>query len=74
MPSSIIRSFDYDPATQHLRIVFQTGRCYIYQEVPEEIHTRMLSSPSKGEFFNAHIREQFTFVRAAPEAASTPVR
>lgn len=63
MPSNVIRSFAYDPATQDLRIVFQTGRCYVYKEVPAEIHAGMKASFSKGEYFNAHIRDKFRFVR-----------
>jgi hypothetical protein len=63
MPSNVIRSFEYEAATRQLLIVFQTGRRYIYQDVPEETYLALESSPSKGEFFNAHIREHFSFVR-----------
>ena len=67
MPSNVIRSFKYEPATRKLLIVFQTGRRYDYQDVPEETYLGMLNSSSKGEFFNAHIRDRFTFVRESPE-------
>ena len=63
MPSALIRSFEYDAARQILRIVFQTGRCYVYQEVPEAIFLGMKSAFSKGEYFNDHIRENFRFSR-----------
>lgn len=63
MPSSLIQSFDYDAASRGLRIVFQTGRSYLYQDVPEEIYRAMQAAPSKGEYFNDHIRENFSFVR-----------
>jgi lysyl-tRNA synthetase class 2 len=63
MPSTVIRSYRYDAATQDLRIVFQTGRRYIYKEVPQETFDGMKAAFSKGEFFNEHIRERFRFIR-----------
>jgi hypothetical protein len=63
MPSTVIRSFKYDADSRKLLIVFQSGRCYTYQNVPAETYTAMTNSFSKGEFFNAHIRDNFSFVR-----------
>jgi lysyl-tRNA synthetase class 2 len=68
MPSTVIRSFKYDTDSRKLLIVFQSGRCYTYQNVPAETYTAMQNSFSKGEFFNAHIRDNFSFVR---ESAAT---
>ena len=68
MPSTVIRSFSYDADNQKLLIVFQSGRRYTYQDVPPEMHEAMMSSVSKGEFFNTHIREHFTFVRESTPA------
>jgi hypothetical protein len=63
MPSSVISSFEYSADSQELLIVFQSGRRYTYQDVPAETFAAMQSSLSKGEFFNTHIRDHFTFVR-----------
>jgi lysyl-tRNA synthetase class 2 len=63
MPSTVIRSFEYDADSRKLSIVFQSGRHYTYENVPPETYTAMKSSFSKGEFFNAHIRDNFSFVR-----------
>jgi KTSC domain len=63
MPSTVIRSFDYDPRCRELVLVFQSGRRYIYQDVPREIFAGMQAASSKGEFFNAYVRERFDFVR-----------
>jgi KTSC domain len=68
MPSTVIRSFEYDATSEDLLIVFQSGRRYIYQGVPREIFQALQASFSKGEFFNAHIRDRYRFVRA-PAAA-----
>jgi lysyl-tRNA synthetase class 2 len=63
MPSTVIRSFAYDASSRRLHIVFQSGRRYTYEEVPPETFAALKSSSSKGEFFNAHIRNNFSFVR-----------
>jgi hypothetical protein len=63
MPSTVIRTYEYFPARRELRVVFQSGRCYLYHEVPEEIHAAMKKAFSKGEFFNQHIRDHFEFTR-----------
>lgn len=63
MPSTVIRSFSYDDTTRQLRIVFQSGRPYVYEGVPKTIYESMQQAFSKGEFFNAHIRDHFSFVR-----------
>jgi lysyl-tRNA synthetase class 2 len=61
MPSSVIRSFAYHPAERRLDIEFVSGRVYAYLDVPPEIVEAMRRSFSKGEFFNAHIRDRFAF-------------
>ena len=65
MPSTVIRSFEYDAARQELLVTFQSGRQYIYREVPEEVYFRMRGAFAKGEFFNRHVRDRFAFVRCA---------
>ncbi len=61
MPSSVIRFFRYDAAKYELLIVFQTGRKYVYHDVPEQTYLDMAAAFSKGEFFNASIRDRFRF-------------
>lgn len=63
MPSSVIRSYHYDRRRRALDIVFQSRRRYTYRDVPEEIYEAMKAAFSKGEFFNRHIRDHFTFER-----------
>jgi lysyl-tRNA synthetase class 2 len=61
MPSSVIRSYRYDPIEHHLDLVFVSGRRYRYHEVPEETYDLMRRAFSKGEFFNDFIRDQYRF-------------
>ena len=63
MPSSVIRSYRYDPQQQRLELEFVSGRRYRYHDVPEETYSAMRRAFSKGEFFNAHIRDQFRHTR-----------
>ncbi|HEX9329508.1 MAG TPA: KTSC domain-containing protein [Reyranella sp.] len=72
MPSSVIRSYRYDPGRRELDVVFQSRRRYTYSDVPAEIYAAMKAAFSKGEFFNRHIRDRFTFRRDDDEAPSTP--
>jgi lysyl-tRNA synthetase class 2 len=63
MPSSVIRAFDYDAAERRLDIQFQTGRRYAYHGVPEDVYRAFAGAFSKGEYFNAHIRDIYPFTR-----------
>jgi hypothetical protein len=63
MPSSVIRSYHYDPEQRRLELQFVSGRRYRYHDVPEETWRRMRQAFSKGEFFNANIRDRFRFTR-----------
>ena len=63
MPSSVIRTFHYDPAARRLEVLFVTGRRYVYQDVPPEVAEDFRRAFSKGEYFNAHIRDAYAYER-----------
>jgi lysyl-tRNA synthetase class 2 len=63
MPSSVIRDFAYEPAECRLDILFVSGRCYSYYDVPSEVARAMGRASSKGEYFNRHIRDHYRFTR-----------
>jgi lysyl-tRNA synthetase class 2 len=63
MPSSVIRAFFYDAARRRLKVVFTTGRRYFYHDVPPDVFDALQAAFSKGEFFNAQIRDRFAFTR-----------
>ena len=63
MPSSVIRSFDYDRDARQLDIEFVTGKRYSYYGVPERIVAAFQAARSKGSFFNRRIRDHFDFTR-----------
>jgi hypothetical protein len=64
MPSSVIRSFTYDPAARRLDIEFVSGRHYRYLDVPARIAAALHRAASRGGFFNRRIRDRYRFVRA----------
>jgi hypothetical protein len=58
MPSTVIADMAYDPETQTLSVWFRpSGRRYDYLEVPAIEYDALRRSPSKGRYFNAHIRD-----------------
>jgi lysyl-tRNA synthetase, class II len=61
--STAIKSFDYDPARQILRIVFGNGSVYNYADVPETIYQELKETSSVGQYFNSQIRDKFGFDR-----------
>jgi hypothetical protein len=72
MPSSVIRSYHYDSKRRELNVVFQSRRRYTYSEVPAETYAAMKAAFSKGDFFNRHIRDRFSFRRDDDGPPSTP--
>ena len=63
MPSSVIRSYRYNPKRRELTVVFTSGASYAYMRVPTATYLELNAAGSKGEYFNAHIRNRFAFIR-----------
>jgi hypothetical protein len=61
LQSSVLAAAEYFPELPALDIVFNTGDVYRYFEVPLSLYQDLLEADSKGAFFNAHIRNQFSF-------------
>ena len=59
MPSTVIRTFSYEPEAHRLRVTFVSGRRYSYDEVPPEIFEEMTRAFSKGSFFNRRVRDRY---------------
>jgi hypothetical protein len=60
--SSAIARIDYNAAARELHVTFTSGRHYSYNGVPAEVYFQFCRAVSKGEFFNAMIRDRYTFV------------
>jgi len=57
--SNVIKSFDYDGATQTLRVEFNNGSVYKYHDVPDSVYQELKIAASVGQYFNTHIREKY---------------
>lgn len=56
--STAIQHIAWNSGTLVLNITFASGRTYSYCGVPEWKYLGLVAAPSKGEFFNEHIRDQ----------------
>lgn len=61
MPSTVIDLFNYDHHTATLKIIFRSGNAYAYKNVPEEVFAGLKAAPSKGQYFNSHIKHKYAF-------------
>jgi lysyl-tRNA synthetase class 2 len=62
LQSAALKSVFYDESRHALRATFRdTGRTYVYEDVPQELYDRLLFAESIGAFFNRHIRDRFRF-------------
>jgi hypothetical protein len=58
--SSAIRHIHYKPELEELSVWFvPNGRRYKYFGVPEPVYLALRDAPSRGAFFNAHIRDRY---------------
>jgi len=61
MPSTVIKSIEFNVETSTLRVTFVSGIIYDYKEVPEEVHIALKTSGAKGIFLNQHIKGKYKF-------------
>jgi hypothetical protein len=60
--SSALEQVSYDEAAHTLCATFrESGRTYIYQDVPQDVYDSLLFAESLGCYFNSHIRDHFAF-------------
>ena len=66
MPSTVIRSIAYRPDERQLEVLFTTGRCYLFHDVPPEAAEAFRAARIKGRHFNSRIRGRFAFSELSP--------
>lgn len=66
MPSATVRTMTYDEANGTLEIEFTSGAVYRYFDVPPEARDELESAFSKGQAFNAVIRDRYRYERITP--------
>lgn len=58
--ASNIRSVGYDARSRVLEVEFTNGGITQYSGVSDEVHRRLVNSPSPGSYFHDNIEENFT--------------
>ena len=48
--SSMIASVGYDPDTEELEVEFNSGKVYLYRNVPKEEYEGLMAAGSKGQY------------------------
>jgi hypothetical protein len=56
--SSLISSVAYSPQAT-LEVEFRSGSVYRYFLVPQAVFDQLIAAPSKGTYFNRHVRTSF---------------
>lgn len=58
--STAISQIEYDPSSQQMFVTFRdSGRTYTFCRVPQHVYESFLAAPSKGEFFNDHVKDRY---------------
>ncbi len=61
--SSMMSHIGHDPASRTLTILFNSGKRYDYDDVPQEVYERFLAASSQGSFFRNEIDECYPYHR-----------
>jgi hypothetical protein len=61
--SSNIAAIGYDAVSETLEVEFTNGTIYQYYGIGAQLHEQLMNAPSKGQFLNANIRNQYAYSR-----------
>lgn len=59
--SSSVKSVSYDSKKRELTLEYVSGDRYLYENVPEDVHSGLVLAESKGKFVAANVRSKFTY-------------
>ena len=59
--SSNVAGIGYNAQTKELHVQFKSGAVYVYQDVSFEVVEAFKEAPSKGKYFNEHIKGAYEF-------------
>jgi hypothetical protein len=59
--SESIAVIGYDDDAEVLEVEFVSGAVYRYRGVSQDVHEDFLQAPSKGAYFNRHIRDSYAW-------------
>ena len=71
--SSAIRAVGYDSPMQRMCITFEQGHTYDFCGVPLEVYEELMNAPSKGAYYNAHIKDRYQCDKAPGRRRERPL-
>jgi hypothetical protein len=69
--SSVLSLVTFSPEHRLLELEFRSGAVYQYFDVPPQTYSALLAADSKGEYFNAHIRNRFHCMQIRAPSTNT---
>lgn len=57
--SSMIHAVGYDSKTRTLEVVFNSGKTYLYYDVPPKVYKGLMAAESKGQYMRAFIIDEY---------------
>jgi hypothetical protein len=63
LTSAVLGEAMYEPQSETLFLRFSDGDWYAYLQVAPALYADLLAAPSKGRFFQDHIRDRYAFRR-----------
>ena len=58
--SSMVHAVGYDRKTKNLEVVFNSGRTYIYEDVPPKVYKELMEAGSKGSYMRSAVIDCYT--------------
>ena len=70
LDSSTLATVFYAAGIRELEVEFRSGQIYRYSDVPPQAYSELLAAPSKGGYYNFHIRNRYLFRQVTGSAAA----
>jgi hypothetical protein len=70
--STTLATVSYDVPSQQLWLEFRSRTVYCYFSVPLVVYRDLMAAPSKGAYFNRHIRGCFPYHKEAAASLLPP--
>jgi hypothetical protein len=56
----MVQEISYDDETGEMIVTYNSGKPYVYQDVPEDVARRVANAPSVGQAINSEIKGKYS--------------
>lgn len=63
--SSMIDAVGYDPESQEMLVIFNSGKSYRYTGVPKKVHEELLAAESKGSYMKTFVIDVYPYYQGS---------